>query len=326
MARLFEIANTPNRFLIYNKINMTELKRIIKAGFINFKRGGSVSFASVVVVTITLSVITALIILQSVLFFSLNAIKNKVDVTIYFTVGAPEDKILPLRDSLLKLPEVADVTYTSAEENLENFRERNVNDYATIAALDEIGSNPLGASLNVKAKEISQYESIANFMKSDDSVLADSSSIIYKVNYHQNKLVIDRLNSIISGAQKLGFLITLLLTIISIIVTFNTIRLTIFISKEEINVMRLVGASKMRVRGPFMIEGAIYGVVATLLTLFIFWPATMWLGRNMTNFLGFNTYDYFVSNLFQIFAIILLSGILLGVISSFLAVRKYLNK
>ena len=86
------------------------------------------------------------------------------------------------------------------------------------------------------------------------------------------------------------------------------------------------GASKMRVRGPFMIEGAIYGIVATILTLILFWPVTAWLGRNITDFLGINMYDYYVSNFFQIFAIILLSGIFLGVISSFLAIRKYLNK
>ncbi|HBA45533.1 hypothetical protein A2W67_00275 [Candidatus Nomurabacteria bacterium RIFCSPLOWO2_02_40_28] len=304
----------------------TVFKRIIKAGFVNFKRGGLISAAAVLVVTITLSVITALILLQAVLYFSLNAIKDKVDVTIYFTVGAPESQIMVLKSSLLKLPEVAEVSYTDSEEALRLFRARHQSDYPTIAALDEIGSNPLGAYINVKAKEVSQYESIANFMKSDNALVLGASSIIDKVNYHQNKLVIDRLNAIISGAQKLGFLITLLLIIISIIITFNTIRLTIFVAKEEIGVMRLVGASKMRVRGPFMIEGAIYGIIATIVTLILFWPATAWLGRNMTDFLGLNIYDYYLSNFFKIFAIVLLSGIILGTISSFLAVRKYLNK
>jgi len=302
----------------------TVFKRIIKAGFVNFKRGGLISAAAVLVVTITLSVITALILLQAVLYFSLNAIKDKVDVTIYFTVGAPESQIMVLKSSLLKLPEVAEVSYTDSEEALRLFRARHQSDYPTIAALDEIGSNPLGAYINVK--EVSQYESIANFMKSDNALVLGASSIIDKVNYHQNKLVIDRLNAIISGAQKLGFLITLLLIIISIIITFNTIRLTIFVAKEEIGVMRLVGASKMRVRGPFMIEGAIYGIIATIVTLILFWPATAWLGRNMTDFLGLNIYDYYLSNFFKIFAIVLLSGIILGTISSFLAVRKYLNK
>src|SRR3989338_4714376 len=302
------------------------LKRIIKAGFLNFKRSGIVSWAAVLVVTITLSVITLIIFLQAVLHFSLNQIKDKVDVTIYFTVNAPEDKIMLLKSSLEKLPEVAQVSYTSADEALKLFRDRHSNDYPTIQALDEIGDNPLGAYLNVKAKEVSQYENIANFMKSDNMLVLGSASIIDKVNYHQNKLVIDRLNTIISGAQKLGFLVTLILVIISMIITFNTIRLTIFISKEEIGVMRLVGASKMHVSGPFLIEGAIYGIIATIITLAIFWPATAWLGRNMTDFLGINMYDYYLSSFFQIFAILLLSGIILGIISSFLAIRKYLNK
>jgi cell division transport system permease protein len=305
---------------------MTELKRIIKAGFTNFNRGGLVSFAAVLVTTITLSVITAIILLQAVLYFSLNIIKDKVDVTIYFTVDAPEEKIMRLKESLLKLPEVAEVSYTSADQALKLFRDRHKSDYPTIAALDELGDNPLGASLNVKAKEISQYESIANFLKGDDALVLGTVPIIDKISYHQNKLVIDRLSNIISGAQTLGFLLTLILIIISIIITFNTIRLTIFISKEEISVMRLVGASKMRVRGPFMIEGAIYGVIATLITLAIFWPITAWFGRNMSNFLGLNMYDYYISNFFSIFAIILISGIILGMISSFIAIRQYLNR
>jgi len=305
---------------------MTELKRIIKAGSVNFTRNGIISWAAVLVVTITLSVITTIILLQAVLYFSLAQIKDKVDVAIYFTVGAPESNILSLKESLENLPEVAEVSYISATEALQLFRERHQNDYPTIQALDEIKDNPLGGYLNVKAKEVSQYESIANFMKSDNALVLGSASIIDKVNYHQNKIVIDRLNNIISGAQRLGFLITLILIIISVIITFNTIRLTIFISKEEIGVMRLVGASKMRVRGPFMVEGAIYGIVATIITLILFLPATIYLGRNMTDFLGLNIYNYYISNLLQISIIILLSGVFLGMISSFFAIRKYLNK
>jgi len=305
---------------------MTELKRIIKSGFVNFTRSGIISWAAVLVVTITLTVITTIILLQAVLHSSLDQIKDKVDVTIYFTVDAPEIKILSLKESLEKLPEVADVSYVSAEEALQLFRERHQNDYPTIQALDEIKDNPLGGYLNVKAKEISQYESIANFMQSDNALVLGSASVVDKVNYHQNKIVIDRLNNIIAGAQKLGFLVTLILIVISIVITFNTIRLTIFIVKDEIGVMRLVGASKMRVRGPFMVEGAIYGIIATIITLIIFFPATIYLGRTMTNFLGLNIYDYYISNLFQIAVIILLSGVILGMVSSFIAIRKYLNK
>jgi cell division transport system permease protein len=305
---------------------MTTFKRIIKGGFTNFKRGGVISWAAVLVVTITLSVITLIIFFQAILHFSLAQIKDKVDVTIYLTTSAPDDKIMALKSSLEQLPEVASVSYTSADDALALFRTRHESDYPTIQALDELGQNPLGGYLDVKAKDVSQYGDIANFLQSDNALSLDSSSIIDKVDYNQNKLVIDRLNSIISGGEKLGFLITLFMIFISIIVTFNTIRLGIFISKEEIGVMGLVGASKMHIRGPFMIEGAIYGVVATLITLLIFWPVSFWLGHNMTNFLGINMYDYYLASFFQIFTILLLSGILLGVISSSLAVRKYLHK
>ncbi|MBP9748304.1 MAG: permease-like cell division protein FtsX [Candidatus Pacebacteria bacterium] len=305
---------------------MTDLKRIIKSGFVNFQRGGIVSWAAVLVTTITLSVIVGIILLQTVLFFSLAAIKDKVDVTIYFTVGAPEDKIMLLKSSLEKLPEVQNISYVSAAESLRIFRERHERDYPTIQALDEIGTNPLGAYLNIKAKEVNQYESISNFLQSDNALVTNSSNIIDKVNYHQNKVVIERLNSIISGAQKLGFIVTFLFIVVSVIITFNTIRLTIFISREEISVMRLVGASKIRVNGPFMVEGAIYGIISTLITMVIFWPVTAWFGRNMTGFLGLDLYGYYTSNFIQIFGITLLSGIFLGMLSSYIAARKYLNK
>ena len=304
---------------------VVRLRRIAKAGFVNFTRGGLVSFAAVLVMTITLSVMAGLVFLQAVLYSTLSQIEDKVDVTIYFNLSAPEDKITVLQDSLSKLPEVRDVTYTSAEEALAEFRERHKDDYSTLAALDEIGENPLPASLNVRAKEISQYENIANFLKSDNALSQGSASIIDKVNYHQNKLVIDRLYGIINGAEKLGFLLTLILVVISIIVTFNTIRLTIHIAKEEIGVMQLVGASRARVRGPFMVEGAIYGIISTIVTLGLFIPITVWFGRNMTGFLGMNLYDYYVSNFLQVSLTILLAGIALGMISSFIAVRGYLK-
>ena len=149
---------------------MTGLKRVIKGGFLNFKRGGVVSWAAVLVVTITLSVITFIILLQAVLHFSLNQIKDKVDVTIYFTTGAPEDQILALKSSLEQLPEVASVSYTSADDALAQFRDRHESDYPTIQALDELGTNPLGAYLNIKAKDVSQYGDIATFLQSDNAI------------------------------------------------------------------------------------------------------------------------------------------------------------
>jgi len=307
-------------------MSFTDTKRIIKSGWINFKRNGIVSVAAVLVVTITLCVLTGLIFVQAVLHSSLTEIENKVDVTMYFSTSAPEDRIMSVKTSLESLPEVAFVTFTSREDAIAVFRERHKDDYLTLQALDELDDNPLGASLSIKAHDSAQYDSIVKFIEGDNGPARMNTNIIDKINYHQNKLVIDRLNNIIAGARTLGFGITLVLIIIAIIITFNTIRLTIFISREEIGVMRLVGAANKYIRGPFMVEGIIYGFLSSIITLGLFFPITLWFGKSMTTFLGMNLYTYYMQNFFQIFLIVVVSGVVLGALSSFLAVHKYLRK
>ncbi len=303
-----------------------DVKRIIRSGTINFRRNSTISVAAILITTITLSVIGGLIFLQALLHFSVAQIQDKVDVTIYFVSNAPEDKILTLKSSLEKLPEVKSTEYVTAAQALTDFRTRHENDYLTLQALDELPDNPLGAEVNVKAKDPSQYESISNFLDSETASGGDSSGIIDKINYHQNKLIIDRLSAITAGADKLGFGITLVLAIVSILIMFNTIRLTIFIAREEIAVMRLVGAGNRYIRGPFIVEGIIYGLIASLITMALFYPMTLYMGRTLTDFLGMNVFEYYVANFFQIFLIILGSGIILGYISSYIAIKKYLKK
>jgi cell division transport system permease protein len=307
-------------------MTLLDTKRIIKSGVTNFKRSGLVSFASVLVVTITLSVIAAILLIQATLSASLSSIENKVDITIYFTTAAPETQILSLKSSIEKFPEVADVSYISSAQALADFRTKHGDDYLTIQALDELSDNPLGASLTVKARETGQYESIVKLLEGDGALAKDNAAIIDKINYNQNKLVIDRLTSIIAGARRLGIILTAVLVLISILITFNTIRLTIYFAREEISVMRLVGADNRYIRGPFMIEGVLYGAVSTLITAVLFFGITLWFGHSMTEFLGINLFTYYLHNFFQIFLIILLSGVVLGSISSYLAIRRYLKQ
>ncbi len=301
-------------------------KRIIKSGFVNFWRNGVVSLAGMLVMTITLFVIGSIIFLGAILNTSLEQIKNKVDISVYFTTAAPEEEILSLKKSIEALTEVSFVAYTTRDEALANFRERHKNDYLTLQALDELGENPLGASLSIKAKETSQYESITKFLESKEDVSSGGKKIIDKINYYQNKIAIDKLTKIIDGANKIGLAVTIVLIAISIIITFNTIRLAIYTAREEIAVMRLVGGNNAYIRGPFLIEGLMYGAISSIITMAIFYPVTLWLGGATENFFGgINLFDYYLSNFWQLFAVILLSGILLGVVSSFLAVRKYLD-
>jgi len=276
--------------------------------------------------TVTLFVITSLIFVQVALHSSLDDIKNKVDVTVYFVQNTDESEIKNIESAVEKLPEVQSVTYTSADEALSKFKDKHANDYLTLQALDELNGNPLGATLNIKAKDPSQYESISNYFESDNDFSKSAQTIIDKIDYHQNKVVIDRLNAIISGAQRLGFAVSLILILISIIITFNTIRLIIYMSREEINVMRLVGAGKRYVQGPFVVSGVLVGIISAIATMFLFVPISIWLGNQMTDFIGINLFTYFKSNFLQLFIIMLISGILIGGISSFLAIIRYLKK
>ncbi len=304
-----------------------KIKRVIKSGFFSFWRNGFVSLSSITVMMVTLFVIGATIFSGVILRSTLNQIKDKVDINVYFVTTAEESDVLAMKDNLEKLPEVAPpIVYVSREDALAEFRKRHVNDEITLQALDELGENPFGATLNIRAKEPSQYETIANFLDSNNSLSAGGSVIIDKVNYYQNKDVIDRLTRVINSANKLGFILTILLIGISILITFNTIRLVIYMSRDEISVMRLVGASTGYIRGPFFVAGAIYGFISAIITLILFYPVTMWLGGTTENFfVGLNIFHYYANNFGQIFLIIVGSGVAIGSVSSFLAVRKYLK-
>jgi len=304
----------------------TKLRRVIKAGFFNFWRSGYVSLASIIVTVITLSVIGSVIFVSAVLNTTMDELRNKVDINVYFiTTALPED-ILSLQKKIEALPEVKTVEYVSREAALENFKLQHENDQITLQALEELGDNPLGASLNIKAIEPSQYEGIANFLNEENILSSGGEKIIDKINYFENQVAIGKLSRIIDSAERLGLAISLALVLVSIIITFNTVRLTIYVSREEISVMQLVGASKNYIRGPFVVTGVIVGLISGLLTMLFFFPICYWLGGTTQNFfIGFNIFDYYLTNFIQILLIVIGSGILIGALSSFLAVRKYLK-
>ncbi len=299
-------------------------KRVIKAGFINFWRNGWVSLATVLIMVVTLFTIGSLIFSRAILGSMVAQIQDKVDISVYFKTDSQEQDIIAFKDKISKLGEVKGVEYISAEQVLNNFKERHKENAMITQSLEELGTNPLGATLNIKAKESSQYEAVAKFLDAESQ--APTGSIIDKINYYQNKTVIDRLTKIIDSAKNLGSILSIILVIISIIVTFNTIRLAIYISREEIGVMRLVGASGRFVSGPFIVEGIMYGVISSIITMVLFYPLTIWLGPMTENFFsGVNLFKYYISNFGQIFLLLLFIGATLGAISSFIAVRRYLK-
>ncbi len=301
-------------------------KRIMRAGVLNFWRNGVVSLSTILVMVVALSMIGSTLLISAFLNSALTELKDKVDVNVYLTPGASEDNILSLKATLEALTEVASVEYVSEEQVLENFKTRHENDQLTLSALDEIGGNPFGGVLNIKAKDPAQYESVERFLEQDSALSTQGKSIIERTNYEKNQIAIERLSGLIAGVQKIGLVVIIALVVISILITFNTVRLAIYTAREEIAVMRLVGARNFYARGPFLVEGVLYGVAAACIATGLFYPVTLWLKQGTTNiYNGIDLFQYYVANFNQIFIILLGVGILLGAVSSYLAVRKYLK-
>lgn len=304
---------------------LTTLKRIFRYGFINFWRNAFVSLSTILVMFITLFVISLLIFAGSISTVVVNTLKEKVDINVYLALDAYEEDILDLKKTLEEMPEVSYVEYVTAQQALVDFQERYKNDQKTLEALDVLeGENPLGGVLNIKAAETSQYENVANFL--DQNYGENSgSAVIADINYFKNKTVIDKLTQIIETGSNLGTIIAIILVVLSVMITLNTIRLAIYASREEINVMKLVGAGKTFISGPFIITGALYGLVAGIATLVVLYPFTYWIGPKVATLLDdLNLFTYYTDSFAEMFIIILGTGIIIGAISSMFAIYRYL--
>jgi len=300
----------------------TGFKRIIKWAFKNFWRNGWLSTATVSIMTLTLLVITVLLMVNIVANVVLENLEKKIDISVYFKLETLEEEILGVKSQLEELEEVDSVSYISQEEALIKFKEKHKDNPILLQSLEELEINPLEASLNIKAKETSQYASINQFLES-----VYYQDVIDKVNYMQNKEVIDKLSEIILDVKTAGLGLTILLALIVFLVTFNSIRLAIYSSREEIGVMRLVGASNWFIRGPFIVEGIFYGIIATIVTLAILYPIFYFLSPKISGFLPIgDIFAYFQANLLSFLVLLLGIGIILGGFSSLIAVRKYLKR
>ena len=304
---------------------LTGLRRVVKAGFVGFWRSAYVSLASVFVLTVSLFVIGSTMFLDQLLTVSLQTLQSKVDVNVYFVPDAPPEEIERLQNAIEALPDVESVNFTSREDALQKYRENNQNDEIAIQALEELNENPLGASLSIQARETSQYEQINAFLNEQQAQESPSRPVIDEVNYTKNRESIDKLTSIIGAVEKGGFMVMVVLLIASILITFNTIRLAIYTSREEISIMRLVGASNMFIRGPFMLQGIMYGFIAGLVAMIIFYPILVWIGPATENFFEFNLLDYYLGNILYIFLVLAGIGVVLGLVSSTLAIARYLR-
>jgi cell division transport system permease protein len=265
--------------------------------------------------------VTSLFLVQGAMGFLVQALESRVDVSAYFISDTEEQNILDVQKQLLQLPEIRDVKYVSKEDALKKFTDAHQNDPTVLAALQAVGQNPLLPSLNIRTWKQGDYAKVVNFLSD-----GEAAGIIQKVDYQDRRPVIEKINAVTTGIQTLGFIIILIFGIAVVLVSFNTTRLAIYHARKEIEVMRLVGASNSFIRGPFFMQGVLVGVIATVITNLLFILPVFLLSGFVEQLLpGFSLVRYFFFHLPILILLQLAAGIGLGILSSAIAMKRYLE-
>lgn len=299
----------------------TSLKRAIILGSKNFYRSMGISVATIFIVSAAVFLISVLFIFNLAANIVIDSVKQKVDISVYFIESAKTEDILATKAELLKIPEVKNVEYITKEQALDEFTSKHKDEQDLIDSLSEIGRNPFLASLNISVKDSSKYQQIVDFLNGDN--YRDK---VERVDYFQRKSVIDRLYSISDSINKGGMILGIILGLVAVLVAFNAIRVAIYASKEEISVMRLVGASNWFIRGPFIIQGIIAGFISFIVAFFaIFWLCYGFNSSIRQIAPEISPFKIFIANFWILIIIQMVSGICIAMISTVAAIRKYLK-
>ncbi|UZE92860.1 MAG: FtsX-like permease family protein [Candidatus Nealsonbacteria bacterium] len=296
------------------------IKRIFRSGWYSFSRDGELAIATVFILFLAVTLVSSLLIFRDISQFLIVSIQEKVDVSVYFKKETSEEEIFDIKGEISEFPEIKNIKYVSQEQALEDFMKRHEREPLLIESIEELGRNPFLASLNITTWDPSQYGKVSRFFEG-----IEFENIIEKIDYYQRKSIIERIHSINSIIAKFGISFSIILVIVAIAVTFNTIRLSIYNSRKEIKVQRLVGASNWFIRGPFLIQGLICGVLATLISLLVFSITCWFLSPKVLSFFNLDLFGLFTQRFWLLLFIQFATGIGLGVISSMVAVKKYLK-
>ncbi|MBI3335080.1 MAG: ABC transporter permease [Candidatus Portnoybacteria bacterium] len=301
--------------------------RVFKSAMQNFWRNIWLSVATTVIMSLTL-------LMMSFLYFAnilgaevIRSIEQKVDLSAVFKPEASDQQIKILAQEFESRQDVETVRIVSSDDALALFRERHADDPFIEESLKELEENPLPASIFIVATEPRFYQNIATQLQSEKY-----SPFIESVNFENSKTVIDRLIKVMTSVKNAGFIATVIFAVLVVLIMFNTIRLAIYSFREEIDIMRLVGASNWFIQGPFLIEAivvALLGVVICNIVLFPFLSAAEPQIRTFffsSNGGQFNIYDYAVANWPTLIGIQAGLAVFLAGLSSMIAIRRYLRK
>lgn len=296
-----------------------KLYRTFKEGFTNFYRNGWLTLATGTVMAISLYLIGLTMIVGTVVNNAvIKAIQDRINVSIYFNPDVKEERIMEVKQQLEKYEEIKSVDYVSKDKALDELKNLSRDNESINQALTEIGDNPLLASLVIRAERPDQYEKIVGAL--ENSSLREEFS---RINYEKNKPVIEKISGLVSMSEDAGLAVGIVFVVLAVLITFNTIRITIYSHQAEFEVMRLVGASNIYVRMPYIFEGVLYGVTSSVAAFLLVLVSVLVIKSSAGITAGLGELGISFGS---IFLTLLSIGVILGVVSSFIAIKRYLKK
>ncbi|MFO0781500.1 MAG: permease-like cell division protein FtsX [Candidatus Saccharimonadales bacterium] len=302
------------------------LSRIIHTGMVNFVRNMTLAIAAIAVMVVTLTIVLFSLIANATFTHTIAQITDKIDVSVFLKDTTTEKQGRQLAADLKKLPNVNNTTYLTKADALEAYKEQNAGNEQLLTAINET-ANPLPATIRVKPIDLNKIQEIKDYLSKPQVIILQSDEASYS---GDRKEAIDKITHATNVLRQIGVITVGIFAVVSALIIFNTIQMAIFNRRDEIQIMRLLGASTSYIRGPFVVESIIYGMLAAVLSILIvnsvFFASSNALEATSLGLLDINyASTYFSAHFFQLLGIQLMLGIVLGAVSSIIATRRYLK-
>jgi len=300
--------------------------RMCRYGVNNFTRNAWLTIAATAIMTITLLVVFVSFASRNVLVDTADQVRDKIDMSVYLVTEAKPDDVNKVVDGIKGLSSVTAVNLETPEQARSKFIEDNKTSADTLEAVTQ-ATNKLPWTISIKIKDINDTKQLQSFVESNPLVKANTDPSHPPSFAGDRRATLQTISRAVDFAQKAGIGASIIFVAISTLIIFNTIRMAIFNRREEIQMMKLIGAERSFIRGPFVVEAIVYGFFAAIIAsamgyslLFFAAPGLLSYGINLQPTL--DLFTYFAG--FVLLAMILI-GALIGIVSSLMATRRYLK-
>ncbi|MGB0757060.1 MAG: cell division protein FtsX [Patescibacteria group bacterium] len=302
---------------------LLSLYRIGKFALQNFGRNIWLSIVTITIIVMSLFVMTMLVALNVVVQDTIGGLQKKIDISVYFNPTTTAADVAVIKDNITQLEFVTSVVLVTREEALENFKARYEENSIISRSLDELESNPLGDILVIQTATVDDYKKVLAVLSQEEL-----QQYIQSSDFSDFDTIITRISEVSEKINQIGGVVSLIFIFVMVLVVFNTIRMAIYTHKEEISIMRLVGASGRFIRAPFLLEGLLYALIAVLIVIGTLFPILDAVQPFVGSFFGEGSLDlslYFRNNFWQVFGLEFVLIALLNIFSTTLALQKYIK-